>query len=157
MGFVRTVEARISASPADVFDYVADVARHGDWADQELIVEHVGGPLSGPGAEFKTLALHTMPHTNMKSAGRVKVVESTPGRRFVYEAQDDGGRYLWTFDLQPDGAGTHLAHTVERLHGPLPVRIMQPLMWRTFGGGQVRRGITNIKARLESRATQPAT
>lgn len=157
MGFVRTVETRVGASPAAVFDLVSDVSRHGDWADQELTVEHVAGPAAGLGAEYTTLARRTMPHTNMKSAGRVKVVESTPVRRFVYEAEDEGGRYLWTFELRPDGTGTRLSHTVERLAAPVPVRILQPLMWRTFGGGQVRRGVANIKARLESRATEPVT
>lgn len=155
MEFVRTVEARIAASPAAVFDYICDVTRHGDWADQQLTVDHVSGPLSGTGAEYATSAAGVLPHTNKTMVGRVRVVESTPDRRFVYDAADGGGTYRWTFELRAEESGTHLSHTVERLAAPVHVRALQPLMWKLFGGDQVRNGVANIKSRLESRAPEP--
>ena len=154
MSFVRTVTATIDAAPETVFALVADLTRHPEWADQHLTVHHTAGPDHGPGAEYTTRASHILPHTTKSANGHVVVRESTPLRRFTYECWDEGGHYLWTFDLEPSGTGTRLSHTVQRLTGPLPVRILQPLMWKTFGGAQVRRGVANIKARTE--ATAPA-
>jgi uncharacterized protein YndB with AHSA1/START domain len=152
MSFVRTVTATIDAAPETVFALVGDLSRHPEWADQELAVRHVAGPEHGLGAEYATRASHIIPHTTKSASGRVVVRESTPSRRFRYECWDEGGHYLWTFDLEPTGSGTRLSHTVQRLAGPLPIRVLQPLMWKSFGGAQVRRGVANIRARVEEAA-----
>ncbi len=155
MSFVRTVTATIDATPETVFALVADLTRHPEWADQRLTVHHVAGPEHGPGAEYTTRATHILPHTTKSANGRVVVRESTPSRRFQYECWDEGGHYLWTFDLEPIGSGTQLRHTVKRLTGPLLVRVLQPMMWKSFGGAQVRHGVANIKTRVET--AQPST
>ncbi len=150
MGFLRTVEVEVEAPVDRVFDYVADVLRHPEWAANPLTVEHADGPDVGVGARFRTHMSKVMPVVPKSFDGEIVVVGADRPVTFAYEAHDGGGSYRWTFRLEPHGRSSRLAHTVERLHGPLPIRVLQPLMWRAFGRGQVRRGLAGIKARLES-------
>lgn len=149
VSFIRTVSAHVNASRQDVFSYVSDLSRHGEWAGNPLTVRHAGGPTYGAGAEFVTHAEQVLPLSSTSSDGRVIVREEEAPRRLVYEAWDGGGNYIWTFTLREEGNGTRLEHTVRRVTAPAPVRILQPLMWILFGGDQVRRGVANIKSRME--------
>lgn len=155
MNFIRTVETTVDRPAGEVFKYLSDITRHPEWADNPLTVTHVSGPLTGVGATFRTRAEHVIPHAPKGFDGTVVVQASEPNQLLVYEAHDEGGRFRWTFTLAATGdGGTVVAHTVERMAARLPVRVLQPVMWKVFGGGQVRRGLQNVKAQLE-RSDQP--
>ena len=143
----------------EVYEYVADLGRHGEWAANPLSIQHAEGPANGVGAVFVSRARHAIPHTRKIMDGRVIVTAAEPPDRFEYEARDEGGLYRWTFALTAETEGTTIRHTVERLWGPLPIQVLQPLMWRLFGGHQVRRGVANVAAQLEQSgrsASRPA-
>lgn len=149
--FVRTCETEVAAPPEEVFAYVADVARHPEWADQAMTVEHIGGPTSGPGATFRTHVVIDMPVGSQKDDATVTVVEVDAPRHLAYEAVDGSGRYRWTIDLTGDAGGTHVVQRVERLDAPIWMRAIQPMLWRAMGGRMVSNGLANIKAQVEAR------
>lgn len=148
-GFVRKAETDIAAPAAQVFDYLSDVTRHPEWADQDMTVEHVAGPSRGPGATFKTHVEIDMPVGHGHDDATVVVQQAVASRYLAYEATDGSGHYRWTIDLTENAGATHVTQTVERLEGPLWIRLTQPLIWRAMGRKMVTHGLEQMKERLE--------
>jgi hypothetical protein len=60
--------------------------------------------------------------------------------------------------LQPEGKGTRLIQRMERLTGPLWIRLAQPgLVWPLYGRRAVGKGLANIKAKLEAMKAESLT
>jgi hypothetical protein len=67
----------------------------------------------------------------------------------VCECNDDGGQYLWTFDLTSSPIGTTVHHTVQRLGAPAFIKVIQPLAWEMVGERQVVSGLAKLKLLAE--------
>lgn len=147
--FGRELSVCIEAPPETVFHNIADIRRHAEWGAEPLDITFESGPQNGPGATFRSIA-----HVGrMKIVARVCVVAQEPPARFVYESKDLFGHHRWTMILRAEGSGTRLTQRMERVQGPLWMRILQPyLMWPLLGRSDVQRGLNNIKARLETAA-----
>ena len=147
--FGREVSTYIEASPDVVFRYIADIRRHTEWGAEPLDITLESGPECGPGATFSSIA-----HVGrMKITAQVLVVAEEPPLRFVYESKDPFGLHRWTMMVRPEGSGTRLTQRMERVQGPLWVRILQPyVLWPLQGRSDVQNGLANIKARLETGA-----
>ena len=149
-GFTRTCETDIAVPADEVFAYVSDIAKHPDWADQEMTVEHVSGPPAGLGATYKTNVVIDMPVGHGKAEATVTIVEAEAPRHLAYESTDSSGHYRWTIDLTDQGDRTHVVQSVVRLDGPAWIKVTQPLIWKAMGGKMVVNGLANLKGRLES-------
>jgi hypothetical protein len=141
MGFDRTVRTTIARPVEAVFDYISDIGRHGEWAGDKLTIR------AGGGGSYQSVV-----EIGVKVAATIRVEASDRPRQFSYVCDDTlSGLYRWTFGLEPVPAGTVLSHRVERLRGPLLVRMIQPwLMWPLLGRPHTRRGLANIKELLEN-------
>jgi uncharacterized protein YndB with AHSA1/START domain len=151
--FVRTAETDIAASAEEVYAYLADLSRHPEWADQPMTVEHVSGPASGPGATYRTHVDIDLPVGHKKEDATVVVVDAVAAKRVAFEATGSDGHYRWTIDLTAQGATTHVEQRVERLDGPVWIKVVQPLMWKALGAKMVDNGLANLKDRVERPGT----
>ena len=139
-GFAREESIQIQAPLNTVFDYVADIRRHPEWAAQRLEV-HPLDRNANPLSTYESKA-----HLGMAIHGTIRVVSAEPPLRFAYECEDMSGHYLWTMSLRTLGGGSRLTMRVERLRGPWWVRLLQPnLIWPLIGKPGVRRALENIK------------
>lgn len=149
-GFTRKTETDIAAPAGQIYAYLADLTKHPEWADQEMTIKHVAGPLAGPGATFRTHVEIDLPVGYSRDDATVVVQQAISPRHLAYDATDSGGHYRWTIDLTDNGGTTHVEQRVERLDGPLWVRVTQPALWKAFGGRMVENGLANLKQRMES-------
>jgi uncharacterized protein YndB with AHSA1/START domain len=145
--YYREVSIHIAAPPERVLDYVTDVARHGEWAANELVIRRDPGPDHGPGTRFTS---------QVKLMGQITaqgvVVEEDPPHRFVYEVEDSSGKWRWTMALQRDVQGTRLSHRFERLQAPLWVLLIQTwLLYPFVGWPAMQKGLTNICPGIDAR------
>lgn len=144
--FRREKNIYIAAPPEVVFEYVADIRRHGEWGAQAWDITLEPGPEHGPGATFTAGA-----HMALLGRSIIRIEASEPPVRFVYDCLDFSGHHRWSMFLVPEGTGTRLRYQVERLQGPWWVRLTQPiLLWPLGGRRYVHTGLANIKAILES-------
>jgi len=145
--FSREMSTYIEAAPEIVFRYIADIRRHAEWSTDPLEIRLEPGPDHGPGATFTTTA-----HVGKgKILAQVCVVAEEPPLRFVYESRDLFGHHRWTITLRPDGTGTRLIQRMERLRGPLWLRLLQPyILWPTVGRRSVGKALASIKAQMEA-------
>jgi uncharacterized protein YndB with AHSA1/START domain len=144
--FTRVESIHIAAKPEAVFDYVADFSRHPEWAHENIEVEPLLDAAESGGKFSFTV------HFMGTSRGELRVLESVRPRRLRYEAEDASSLYEWTFDIEPEGGGSRLAHSLVRKEEMAVVRAIQPLMWNYVGRRMVAGGLANIKARVEQTA-----
>jgi uncharacterized protein YndB with AHSA1/START domain len=143
--FHRSETVLIDAAPEVVYDYVADISRHPEWAHEHLEIT------PGPEARAeKGFSFEYVTHFMGSAKGGGIVTEAERPRVFTYECTDKDGRYRWTFELQAEESGTRLTHKMWRLQAPLYFKLLQPLLWPVIGRKMVSGGLANIKANLEA-------
>src|SRR5438309_6624237 len=97
---------QINAPQAEVFTYLADISKHGEWGNpsQKLHVEKTSaGPIE-QGSTFRSTGeqFGTQEDT-------VTITEYAAGRRVAYELQGKAGSVRHSFEITPAGSGGDLA------------------------------------------------
>lgn len=146
--FVKEKSIHVNATPEAIFDYVADIRRHPEWARHPLTMRETGD------GKYESTAkvMHLEPKTQIQ----IETVERP--RRFTYLCDDNvAGKYRWHFDISLAGSGSTIKYGFERLRAPLWVRLVQPwLLWPMDGRVGVLIGLANIKRAVEATETRPA-
>ena len=137
-------EVVIKAAPEKVFEYVADMPRHGEWAQHDLEVTQTSQGSVGVGATFASVG-----HQFGTQRETQTVVDYTPGTRFAFDAKGSIGTVRHAFDLSAADGGTKVTKTMEVVKPSLMARLMAPMI-----GKQTRKGLVvdleRIKAKLEA-------
>jgi uncharacterized protein YndB with AHSA1/START domain len=144
--FAREESIHIDATPEAVYDYVADIGRHPEWAAQKLVMRPLGD------GRFESL----MTMGAMKARAVVRVEAAERPTAFTYVADDNvSGPHRWTFEIKPDESGSRITLRMERMHEGLLFRVMQPIvMWPLIGHPGVLKGLARIKRQVEGGAQQ---
>ena len=103
----------VSASPEEVFAFLADLENHWAIADRFVDVVSLEGP---PGARHGGLVRMRGP-LELRRTARTRVLEAHPSERMVGQAEigrATSARVQWTLDTHPDGTLVELAATVDR-------------------------------------------
>lgn len=153
MRFVRTCTVDVGAPASAIYPLVADLTQHPRWTYNTLTVKHVAG--DGVGARFHTEAFDAIPGSAKSIPGDVEVLEAVPDSRFVFEADDTGGRYRWTFTFGETAGRTRVEQTCERISAPLPIPLIQPLLWKILGRKMVQGGLDRLRSVAEAEASMP--
>jgi hypothetical protein len=137
-------EIFINAAPDRVFDYVADMPRHSEWAQHDLQVTQTSQGAVGVGATFASVG-----HQFGTQRETQTVVYYTPGARFAFDAKGSIGIVRHAFDLAAMDGGTKVTKSMEVTKPSLMARIMAPMIAK-----QTKKGLAvdleRIKARLEA-------
>lgn len=144
MPFVKTHTIYIDAPPERVYDYVSDLNNHPAFAHEKMEMKAPSG--SAPvGTTFESSVKF-----GTTTAAKGTVVEATRPSRFVFESKDVSGSYRWHFDMKPEGSGTLLSYTQERIKAPLYVLWNQALLfYPLFGKKMIDSALVKIKAAVE--------
>lgn len=145
---VANFSITIDRTPEVVFDYLTDVSRHAEWSPKPFRVEGTPGKVK-TGDTFASIG--TIPG-DKNHRNEVNVTDCTPPRRLVLEADEQGERFINTFELEAEGAGTRLTRTMDAPKPGFPLSAVFPLLMATFIRPDVNKGLRNLKARLESDA-----
>ena len=137
-----TDSVEISRRPEDVFTYLSDLARHGEWQEQIVSVTSVTeGPL-----KVGSRATEVRRVGGREFTGTYEMTEVEPPRRFAFRGIDGPVRPVGRGTLEPVGDGTRL--TLELYfegHG-LMGKLMLPL-----ARGQARKQVPKYQQRLKER------
>ncbi len=149
MAYSATYTVVIKAPPAKVFDYLADVARHGEWGSSDDRMK-IAAEKSGPpavGARYMADALLN----GKQNKSVVTITDLEPPRRIAFDAEDSNSVFHHEFILTPEGDGTRFERRVTMTKGPfyfpLVLTIFKSTVVKNYDGA-----MQNAKARLESAA-----
>jgi uncharacterized protein YndB with AHSA1/START domain len=141
-----TETVSIDRPPAEVFAYVSDVSKHGEWSPKPMRVEGVApGPVK-TGDSFTSFGVIPGDKNHRND---VTVAESTPPTRLVFDSTEKGEHFINTFELQASGAGTTLTRTMDVPKPGPPLSLMMPLIKSAFIQPDVKKGLGKLKANLE--------
>jgi uncharacterized protein YndB with AHSA1/START domain len=137
-------EIVINAAPEAVFEYVASMPRHSEWAQRDLTVTPTSDGAVGVGSTFSSVA-----HQFGVQHETQSVIDYTPGKRFTFDASGSLGRARHTFDLEAADGGTWVTKSMEIVQPSFMARVMSPII-----KGKTKTGLgvdlERIKARLEA-------
>lgn len=135
----------INAPQEPVFEYVADISRHPEWAMDDMEVQGPAGP-THEGAMYE--AVGTL--RGRRNRSTVFVTRIDPPSRLEFEAQDSRGIVGHVFTFSPDGGGTRVTREIYAIKQPM----IAPLLFVIFRGSINRNfngALTKLKQRLEAR------
>ncbi len=140
-----TKEVTIVANPGAVFDYLADISKHSEWAKHPIEIRKTSDGPIGSGSRWES-------DSKMMGSHHATIVmtDYVPGQRFAFETADDTGRYRHTFSVGADGAGTRLVRSVEMLGGSFLNKLLGMVAMPTRGSQIAVADIAKIKANRES-------
>ena len=141
---IESVE--IARRPEDVFAYIDDLSRHGEW--QEAIV-NVDVETEGP-TRVGTRATDTRRVPGGPRPVTYEITEHDPPRKASFRGVNGPVRPVGTITVEPVGNGSRVTIRLE-LEGHGIGKLMAPLAMRQ-ARKQVPKDQARLKERLESRA-----
>ena len=147
MAYSATYTVTIKAPQARVFEYLADVSRHGEWGSSDdrmkIAAEKPGPPAVG--GRYQADAL--LNGKQNKSAVTITALE--PPKRIAFDAEDSNSVFHHEFVLTPEGDGTRFERRVTMTKGPfyfpLVLRIFKSTVVKNYNGA-----MENLKTKMES-------
>ncbi len=137
----------INAPQEKVFNYVADISKHGEWGapSQKLQVEKTSAGPIGQGSTFKSVG---------QQFGRqddaVTITEYVPNRRVVYESQGKAGQLRHWIEISPSGSGVEVEKGFDVVKAGFPFVIFAPIVKAFVAPGALKGDLERIKAKVEA-------
>jgi uncharacterized protein YndB with AHSA1/START domain len=137
----------VNAPAEKVFNYVADISKHGEWGNpgQKLQVEKTSSGPIGQGSTFKSVGQQFG-----RQEDTVTITEYVPNQRVVYESQGKAGLFRHAFEITPAGSGVQLTKSADVLKAGFPFVIFQPIVQMFVMPGALKSDLERIKAKLEA-------
>jgi uncharacterized protein YndB with AHSA1/START domain len=120
------VEEHIAASPDELYAMVSDVTNMGRWSPETRSCRWLKGA-TGPavGARFRGANRSGW----RRWSTTCTIVAADPGRRFSFEVGVGPVSVArWTYDFEPDGAGTKVTETWDDRRAPIFARVTRVAM-----------------------------
>ena len=137
----------ISRRPEDVFTYLSDLARHGEWQEQIVSVKvDTDGP-----TRVGSRATEVRRAGGRELTGTYEMTEVDSPRSFAFKGIDGPVRPVGRGTLEPVGDGTRLTLELDFEGHGLVGKLMAPLA-RSQARKQVPKDQQRLKERLESGA-----
>ncbi len=136
----------INAKPEDVFAYVSDLSKHGEWADNPLEITPEDDSEIAVGKKYKS----TAEFRGGTVEGGQTITEYDAPNKFAFHVEDSTSKHDHTFTFTADGDGTLMERTAV---GQWPfgtwllAATIAPMM---IGKPMMRRAFENLKGKLEA-------
>jgi uncharacterized protein YndB with AHSA1/START domain len=149
MAYSALYSVDVKAPQATVFNYVADVSRHGEWgsADDHMkaTAERPGPPAMG--ARYKADGLLN----GKQNESMVTITNLEPPKRLAFDAEDSNSVFHHEFTFSPAAGGTHVERHVTMTKGPfyfpLLLAIFKSTVQKNYNGA-----MSNLKTKMEAGA-----
>ncbi len=149
MAYSAVYSVDVRAPQATVFNYVADVSRHGEWgsADDHMkaTAERPGQPAMG--SRYKADGLLN----GKANQSTVTITALEPPKRLAFDAEDSNSVFHHEFTFSPAAGGTHVERHVTMTKGPfyfpLVLAIFKSTVQKNYNGA-----MSNLKTKMEAGA-----
>jgi uncharacterized protein YndB with AHSA1/START domain len=146
MAYSAAYSVDVKAPPQAVFDYVADVSRHGEWGSAD---DHMKATAerSGPAATGSRYKAEGMLNGKLNQSV-VTITALEPPKRVAFDAEDSNSVFHHEFTLSPSNGGTHVERHVTMTKGPfyfpLVLAIFKSTVQKNYNGA-----MSNLKTKLD--------
>ena len=137
----------IDAKPEDVFAYVSDLTKHGEWSEN-LTVETVSEGEAAVGSEYRS----TGKMMGKQVQNTIRITEHESPSRFCFEATEGSNDFLQEITLSQQGEGTLLERRVSMEMNPVMALMFKLLAGPMVANPSMNKSLKNLKARMERSA-----
>jgi len=146
VAYSAVYEVDVKAPQAKVFDYVADVSRHGEWGSAD---DHMKATAENPGAPAMGSRYKADGMLNGKpNQSTVTITALDSPNRLAFDAEDANSVFHHEFVLSAADGGTHVERHVTMTKGPFYF----PLVLAIFGSTVKKNyngAMSNLKSKME--------
>ena len=147
MAYSAAYEVAIKAPQSKVFDYVADVSRHGEWGSED---DHMKAAAEKPGPPALGSRYSADGMLNGKPNHSVVTITAIDApKRLAFDAEDSNSVFHHQFVFSQANGGTHVERHVTMTKGPfyfpLVLSIFKSTVQKNYNGA-----MSNLKTKLES-------
>ena len=147
MAYSASYNVDIKAPQSKVFDYVADVSRHGEWGSADDRMKASAEKPGPPAVGVRYKADGMLNGKANPSVVTITALESP--KRLAFDAEDSNSVFHHEFVLSPADGGTHVERHVTMTKGPfyfpLVLAIFKSTVQKNYNGA-----MSNLKAKLEA-------
>jgi uncharacterized protein len=138
-----SVATTVRVDPQVAFAYVADLTKHGEWANPKtgLQITHTAG--DGVGARYSS----AQKFLGKGTGADITIIELEPGKKVAFDAVEHGKHFKHTFTLTPSEGGTTITRDIDAPLPPVVSLIAKPAIRK-----EAQAGLEALKQRLESGA-----
>ena len=141
----------IDRPPSEVFAYLQDVSRHGEWSPKPFRVE---GLPPGPVSQGMTFVSYGTIPGDKNHRNDVEVTEVVPPGRLVFKSNEPKGDvFINTFIVTPTGSGSRVERNMDM---PKPGGLLGaifPVFLRAYIRPTVQKGMDRLKRNVEAAPT----
>lgn len=142
---VIPMRCTIEAPPQKVFDYLADITKHPEWATNPLTVELVSGDVGKPGTTYRSRA-DFMGKKGITAD--VTVIACEPPSRLALTSKEEDQVYAHEYTLTPANGGTTLERTITTEIPGIKGAITKMVVG-FLAPGLTKKNVAMLKQRLE--------
>jgi uncharacterized protein YndB with AHSA1/START domain len=147
MAYTAAYNIDIKAPQSKVFDYVADVSRHGEWGSED---DHMKATAEKPGSPAVGARYRADGMLNGKpNASVVTITALEAPKRIAFDAEDANSVFHHEFVLSAADGGTHVERHVTMTKGPfyfpLVLAIFSSTVKKNYNGA-----MSNLKTKMEA-------
>ena len=147
MAYSADYTVDVKAPQAKVFDYVADVSRHGEWGSAD---HHMKATADKPGAPAIGSRYKAEGMLNGKlNNSTVTITGLDAPKRLAFDAEDSNSVFHHEFVFSAANGGTHVERHVTMTKGPfyfpLVLAIFSSTVKKNYNGA-----MSNLKRKMES-------
>jgi uncharacterized protein YndB with AHSA1/START domain len=147
MAYSAAYNVDIKAPQSKVFDYVADVSRHGEWGSAD---DHMKASAEKPGPPAVGARYKADGMLNGKANPSVVTITALESpKRLAFDAEDANSVFHHEFVFSAAGGGTHVERNVTMTKGPfyfpIVLALFKSTVQKNYNGA-----MSNLKAKLES-------
>lgn len=147
MAYNAVYSVTVRAPQQKVFDYVADVSRHGEWGSHDdnmnASSEQAGPPAVGSRYKAEGMLNGKLNHSE------VTITALDPPRRLAFDATDSNSVFHHEFVFSPHGDATmverHVSMTKGPFYFPLVLTIFKSTVQKNYNGA-----MQNLKSKMDS-------
>jgi uncharacterized protein YndB with AHSA1/START domain len=149
MAYSAVYTVDVKAPQSRVFDYVADVSRHGEWGSD---ADHMKATAEKPGAPAMGSRYKAEGLLNGKpNQSTVTITALEPPKRLAFDAEDSNSVFHHEFTFSPSNGGTrverHVAMTKGPFYFPLVLSIFKSTVQKNYNGA-----MSNLKTKMDGGA-----
>ena len=134
----------IDAKPEDVYAYVADLTKHGEWSDG-LNVEAVGNGGVAVGSEYRSRGKLM----GKQVENRVRITEYEPPTRLSFSANDGKSEFMQEIKVSADGNGTLLERRLSFDANPVMGLLFRAIIGPLVANPSMNKSLKKLKANME--------
>lgn len=152
MSRVRAVvSVEVDRPPAEVFAYLADVGRHGEWSPRPLRIEGVApGTAVVTGTRFTSVGWLPGDKDHRNEVEATGVDAPT---RLELTSNDRGEQFFNTFTVTPSGSGSRVERAMDMPRPGGFVGLVFPVLLAALIKPDIAKGLRAMKANVEGART----